>query len=219
VDSEIRLPWSERNAELAKPRLHPRHALLYAGPMGTRVKTRAATLLGLTLAMLGLCVQPCFAQITETSPGHFTCTAPAGHAISAELRPFAHPNAIGAQIRFVAPQRHLQYPPGVSLGFVLDDGRWAGIVVQSRPADARSLAVALKAPESPEAQYFAFLPSNRILTIATTLDEDGTLTARSGGQALQWRLGPVHMVRRIMQCQSGRFEIDVSASEAISGPH
>jgi hypothetical protein len=184
--------------------------------MGLKPKMRAATLSSLALAMLGLAAQPCFAQITETSPGHYSCTSPAGHATVAELRPFAHPNAIGAQIRFVETRRHLERPATAGLLFVLDDGRAAGVIVYAREEDARSLIVSVKLPESQTPRPFAFVPSNRILTIAAILDDDGTLTVRSGGQSMQWRIGPAHLVRREMQCQSGSFEIDVSASEAIS---
>ena len=187
--------------------------------MGLEPTRRAAALYGLAAACSALCAAPCVAQVTETSPGHYSCAAESGQSASAEIRPFAHMNAIGAQIRFVAPRRHLEFPATASLRFVLNDGRRTGIVVQVWPANARILVLGIKVPGSPEPELFMFVPSNRILTIATILDEDGTLTVRSGGRSMQWRVGPVHMVRREMQCQSGSFEIDLSASEAISRAH
>jgi len=187
--------------------------------VGLRLNIRISALPGLVLAMLGLAAAPAFAEVTETAPGRFTCTAPAGAFAHAELRPFAHANAIGGQIRFIGAERHLVWPAAASLLFVLEDGRTAGVYVYARRADQRTLGVSLKLPSVANPRPFAFVPRNRILTVSATLDDDGFLTVSGGRQSLQALIGKARMVRREMHCQSGTFEIDLSASEAISQAH
>jgi hypothetical protein len=152
------------------------------------------------LALLALLASPALAQVVETAPGRFTCTAPAGQFAHAELRPFAHANAIGGRIRFIHARRHLQWPAAASLLFVLEDGRSAGVYVYARRADERTLGVSLKHPSTGNPRPFAFVPRNRLVTVSAVLDEEGFLTVSSGRSSLQSLIGKARLVRRELHC-------------------
>ena len=116
---------------------------------------------------------------------------------------------MAARIRFLEANPDSRWGTTAGLGFRLDSGEIASMLVMAPADDADRLWVGLKAPGSNE--FVAMESVRRASTVEITATmARGAIFARVGNQRGQIRVDDAELAGRAVTCTSGRFEIELT---------
>lgn len=176
--------------------------------------TTGASKLGIIICAFLVSAQTMPDQLVETSPGNFTCSAASGH-FKLDPVPGLEGNELHGRIRLLESPSNERWPSSGALVFELDHGL-AGVFVAHTPLDPSHLLIGLKHPTQSELEVIARAPADATVEVSTSL-ENGVLTVTTGRKSRRVRIGPAVILGPRVQCQSGRFAIEILPSSTAEG--
>ena len=160
-------------------------------------------------ACLFVAATAAFAGITETAPGRFICEAGHGTFEQQEISRFAAGATISGHVRMLRDSEHSRYPGSGALIFKTADDRSVGAYVTVDHTDSDHVLIWIRGRHKREIVGVA--PRDAPIPLSVTFGDDGFLTVRAGPLAHRLRMRRSGPVEPRIHCQSGRFEIHVSA--------